>query len=473
VQNDLSSTGDLFSFDMDISLPREKIIDTVGLKFQNYLLRNTFKRGYQFNKGKVVPVGVSQVPNILTVGMTGSSSELGFSFFPMRKHGTTVDSLEINCIGLPSIRKATFSIAKDIVIDQFPSIEDTTSTMTEAQMDSILASLDFVTWTVGPNVYTDDISLIGVADSISSYTNRSGSYGWILHEQIKNKYTQLLASTKTTLQQNDSLLARAYLEKILRDVDIDSSGAITSEAYALLRYNTEYLLSKLPIVTEPTNDLTAKVSAEITSVNGMLQYTYTITNQAGSNQAVANIYVEDKTTSTTTAPLNWQTEKIAATLDRFYTTTSTNQITAGTTKSGYTVISNSLPIIGKMYIQSERYAVDTTDIKTNSYGAVTITPVAKASQLNANVFIDTLISYNNRAYSLGWMQYYWVRDNNYYQLNNAKTMINMNVPSSAVVILTAFESWLDTIKNLAYINDEGYGLLKYNSIFLREKLSGQ
>ena len=71
------------------------------------------------------------------------------------------------------------------------------------------------------------------------------------------------------------------------------------------------------------------------------------------------------------------------------------------------------------------------------------------------------------------MQYYWVRDNNYYQLNNAKTMINMNIPASAVVILTAFESWLDTIKNLAYINAEGYALLKYNSIFLREKLGGQ
>ncbi|MEW6702338.1 MAG: hypothetical protein AB1298_06425, partial [Bacteroidota bacterium] len=183
---------------------------------------------------------------------------------------------------------------------------------------------------------------------------------------------------------------------VLRDVDVDSSSAITSEAYALLRYNSEYLLSKLPNVTEPTNDLIAKVSAEITNVNGVLRYSYTVTNEAVSNQSAANIYVEDSTTSTSSAPVNWQTEKVQNKLDRFYT--ATNQITAGSTQSGYTVTSNSLPVIGKVYVQSERFAVDTTDIKTNSYIATTVVPAVRPAQINASAFIDTLISNNNRAY---------------------------------------------------------------------------
>ncbi|MEW6508428.1 MAG: hypothetical protein AB1432_11845 [Bacteroidota bacterium] len=326
-------------------------------------------------------------------------------------------------------------------------------------------------WTIGPKDPPDTHNSMIFLDSLTNYNNQAYSCGWIKQEATKNKYETYLTNAKTLLQQGDSLHARLNLENILRNVDIDSSGAITSEAYALLRYNTEYLLSFLPDVTEPRNDLTAKASAEITTANGLLQYSYTITNEEASNQSAANIYVEDTTTSTASAPVNWQTEKVVNILDRFYTTT--NPITAGSIQSGYTVTSNSLPVIGKVYVQSERFTVDTADIKTNSYTVTTVVPSERPAQINASAFIDSLISYNNRAYSLGWMQYYWVRDNNYYQLNNAKTMINMNVPSSAVVILAAFEGWLDTCMSQSYFNKETYGLLKYNSIYLREKLSGQ
>jgi hypothetical protein len=308
-------------------------------------------------------------------------------------------------------------------------------------------------------------------DTLINYSNRSFSLTWIQTQQTADKYSGYLTAAKTALLQNNSSLARTNLQNILREVDIDSSGAITSEAYALLRYNTEHLLSFLPKVTEPRNDLSAKASVEITTANGVLQYSYTITNEAISNQSVANIYVEDTTTSTTSAPVNWQTEKVENKLDRFYTTT--NPVTAGSAQSGYTVTSNSLPVIGKVYVQSQRFTVDTTDIKTNSYIITTVVPSERPAQINASAFIDSMISYNNRAYSLGWMQYYWVRDNNYYQLNNAKTMINMNVAASAVVILAAFEGWLDTCMSQSYFNKETYGLLKYNSIYLREKLSGQ
>lgn len=329
----------------------------------------------------------------------------------------------------------------------------------------------FQGWTIGPKNPPDSLDSIIFLDTLTNYNNQAYLLGWIKQETIKNKYETYLTNARTSLQQGDSLHAAVHLKNILREVDVDSSDAITSEAYALLRYNTEYLLSFLPEATEPRNDLTAKASAEITTVNGVLQYSYTITNETTSNQSVANIYVEDTTTSAASAPVNWQTEKVQNQLDRFYTTT--NQITAGSSQSGYSVTSNSLPVIGKVYVQSERFAVDTTDIKTNSYIVTTVVPSQRPAQINASAFIDSMISYNNRAYSLGWMQYYWVRDNNYYQLNNAKTMINMNVPASAVVILTAFEGWLDTCMSLSYFNKETYGLLKYNSIYLREKLSGQ
>ncbi|MBI1936892.1 MAG: hypothetical protein HYS25_02090 [Ignavibacteriales bacterium] len=325
----------------------------------------------------------------------------------------------------------------------------------------------------------DSGNTIGVIiDSLRSYQNQCEALYWIGDTTFVIQLDNLLDKVRERFLMNDSVGTaveiKNYQELINEEYldTLDNDGKyVTADAYKFLFYYPQYILERLPAVTEPRNDLTAKASAEVTTVNGVLQYSYTITNEAVSSQSAANIYVEDTTTSTTSAPVNWRTEKVQNKLDRFYT--AANPITAGTAQSGYKVTSNSLPVIGKVYVQSERFAVDTTDIKTNSYEVTTVVPSERPSQINASAFIDSMISYNNRAYALNWMQYYWVRDNNYYQLNNAKTMINMNVPASAVVILTAFEGWLDTCMSQSYFNKETYGLLKYNSIYLREKLSGQ
>lgn len=327
----------------------------------------------------------------------------------------------------------------------------------------------------------DNSSLTTLLDSLLSYQNQCVSFNWLGDSNFSSQLLDILNEAKSKLTSVDSLGAAIKIKQyqsLINEEYTDSldndTKFVTKDGWTFLYYYPQYILDKLPkLPTNQKNSLGATVRAQVVNENNLLKFTYTVTNADTSKQSIANVYVENAAAGTTSAPVYWQTEKIGTNFDRFYTTNSANQITAGTTKGGYTLTSNSLPVIGKVYIQSERFSVDTLDIKTNSYIATTVIPSIKPALINASAFIDTLISYNNRAYSLGWMQYYWVRDNNYYQLNNAKTMINMNIPSSAVVILTAFESWLDTIKNLAYINDEGYALLKYNSIFLREKLSGQ
>lgn len=225
-------------------------------------------------------------------------------------------------------------------------------------------------------------------------------------------------------------------------------------------------------VQEINNDLTAKVKAVITKVGANIQYTYTIQNEATSKQAIANLYIKDAAGSTLTAPTDWQTEKTYG-YARYFTALTNKEIAIGATLAGFTSTGNTIPVFGKMFIQSKRIKTDTTDIRTNSYIAETLIGEEKPAQLDSKIFIDSLISFNNRAFTKEWIKYSWVKDNNYYQLNNAKTMINMNIPASAVVILTAFENWLDTSKSLDYLTDEGFGILKYNSIYLREILSGQ
>ncbi len=269
IKNDISSTGGISTFNLDVSLVKEKVIDTVGLKFQNELLRNIFRRIYSLHKGKVLPVGVSQVPEDWDGGT--SLRTFGLSLFgPEILPGNTLDSIEINCVGLPSIRKVTFKIAEDTVIDQLPGLEDTTSTMTEAQRDSILASLAYTTWTVGPNVYADDISFVGILDSIKSYTERSAALKWIVDKKedakekddkkkdskIVKELMKYLDKAREQLVKNKTKEAKKKLEEFVEKVEEDyhendkdgekeKRGYLTSEAYALLKYNAEYLIEQL------------------------------------------------------------------------------------------------------------------------------------------------------------------------------------------------------------------------------------
>ena len=83
-------------------------------------------------------------------------------------------------------------------------------------------------------------------DTLLNYNQRSSELGWISNQITANKYDSLFNAAKTQLQQNNNNAARTTLQTVLQEADIDSTGNLTSEAYALHRYNTEYLLEQIP-----------------------------------------------------------------------------------------------------------------------------------------------------------------------------------------------------------------------------------
>jgi len=85
-----------------------------------------------------------------------------------------------------------------------------------------------------------------VLDSLINYNNQSYELGWITNQTTADKYDSLFNITKTQLQQNNNNAARTTMQTVLQQVDVDSTNNLTSEAYALLRYNTEYLLEQIP-----------------------------------------------------------------------------------------------------------------------------------------------------------------------------------------------------------------------------------
>jgi hypothetical protein len=148
---------------------------------------------------------------------------------------TVKDSFKVNCDKYPKI--IDFYIQGNCLAPDF-------STYEEVINDLIHNS--FHGYTIGPGDQTENIIPFNFIDTLLQYSSRSSELGWMTNQTTANKYDSLFNLTKAQLQQNNNNTARATLQTVLQQVDIDSTNYLTSEAYALLRYNTEYLLENIP-----------------------------------------------------------------------------------------------------------------------------------------------------------------------------------------------------------------------------------
>ncbi len=126
--------------------------------------------------------------------------------------------------------------------------------------------------TIGPADPPSPFVPIDFVDTLSGFTTQSRSLGWITSQQIADKYLGYFASAKSQLQGNNTAGARATLQTVLQDVNVDSTSNLTTEAYALIRYNTEYLLGQLPVAPPPGLVVKLINSAGTNLTGGALQY---------------------------------------------------------------------------------------------------------------------------------------------------------------------------------------------------------
>jgi hypothetical protein len=130
-------------------------------------------------------------------------------------------------------------------------------------------------FTIAPSTPPIPFVPLAFLDTLLSYTRQSAALGWLAppgqgrdrdedsdedekpeHGLVRN-IEQRLNKAKRELQRQDSVKARRELEKLVKKVervwkrsqDEEKRGRkqrMTSEAYALLKYNTEYLIDRLP-----------------------------------------------------------------------------------------------------------------------------------------------------------------------------------------------------------------------------------
>jgi hypothetical protein len=153
-------------------------------------------------------------------------------------------------------------------------------------------------YTLGPKDIDTPFIPTNFLDTLRNYTQRSLELGWIINQATADKYDSLFNTAKTLLEGNHIPYVESTLQTVLEEVDEDSSGNITSEAYALLRYNTEYLLENLPEVIPPVlTSISPSLALPVTYYSDNTDFTVTAT---GSNFTDSSVIYFDGSLKTTT-----------------------------------------------------------------------------------------------------------------------------------------------------------------------------
>ena len=98
---------------------------------------------------------------------------------------------------------------------------------------------------VSNNLSFHVISAVNWVDTLISYKHKAFDLGWIQDKGIANSLDQKLDNAKAQLVRKNNKSAKNILEAFVSEVEAQKNKHLTSEAYALLKFNAEYLISKL------------------------------------------------------------------------------------------------------------------------------------------------------------------------------------------------------------------------------------
>jgi hypothetical protein len=158
--------------------------------------------------------------------------------------GESYGGFKIASPGLPGIANAYFQGATSIKA-QFVG---TMRNREVAKQISALRSFptNYVSKkTIAPVIKPDSITVSALLDSLISYKHQALALGWITNRGIANSLDQKLENARRQLERGNNKAAKNMLEAFLNEVEAQKDKHLTSEAYALLKFNAEYLISKL------------------------------------------------------------------------------------------------------------------------------------------------------------------------------------------------------------------------------------
>ena len=242
IVNSSKNIGSIMSFSVDVSRDSASLdLDTIGLIFAWPSMHRNFTRRFPSIKQNIVPFSFFCLPPNWDAAIGSISYAFTFLDTLFVLPGQEVDGIGLMSHGLPSVR--SFSVEPMFDDDAYYGDKEPTPD----EEDSVTQIISYYGKTVGPQSPPKIFLPTAWCDTISNYTMQSRTLGWITNQITADKYLGYFSSAQSQLQSNNIAGARSTLQTVLTNAISDSTSNLTSEAYALIRYNTEYLIMQLLI----------------------------------------------------------------------------------------------------------------------------------------------------------------------------------------------------------------------------------
>ncbi len=261
ITNSLGSKGNLVGFDVDIKKPEGGTnLSRDGL---------TYGKGYLKRTSEGI-LSMSTIPPMVMVGIQSPDGwiagfskygtvSLGGGDFVQLKPGQSLSGFELNSYGLPSIREYKGEPALDTDAEYYPDWEsvegakDETAAM-RTKIKELIERVSFKGKTIGPTAPPADFKPAAFLDYIIDLKHQASSLGWIDNSGIVNSLDAKLDNAKKKMIQGENNTAKNILNAFINDVEAQGCSTyvncppgkhLTSEAYALLKFNAQYLIDNL------------------------------------------------------------------------------------------------------------------------------------------------------------------------------------------------------------------------------------
>jgi hypothetical protein len=244
IQNASTNPGKIISFEIDISRnPNSIILSDSGLQFKNTRIEDAYKRLAVRLGGQIIPVSFPSSPMYCDPGLTVRRT---VDFFrPLIPQGQQVGGFVLSSRGLPTIRKFV-AIPQFEVNDYYPPADEVSNPDSLAEkVDADREAINFHGFTIGPAAPPLDLSASSWLDTLVSYKHESVALGWIDNQGIANSLDSKLDSAKSKLAVGDTTAAKNVLNAFVNEVEAQNGNHLSSEAFALLKFNAEYLIQRL------------------------------------------------------------------------------------------------------------------------------------------------------------------------------------------------------------------------------------
>lgn len=229
----LDSAGDLFSYSYEVINEKDAISGLYSFSVEiKAPIENAKNPNNSWFSGMYPRLSVYDWAHTggEEVGIQPSENQKGFFF---------------QSLGLPAIVKGYASSVTGVFFSEEQEREELPYEV-DVVVDSLKRITEHVTFqTIGPKVLPENISNTALVDTLQSYLSFSCDTTWIKNQGICRSLETKLENVDRQLQRENTSPARGSLQAFLNEVEALREKQLSSEAYALLWFNGQYLLERL------------------------------------------------------------------------------------------------------------------------------------------------------------------------------------------------------------------------------------